>query len=31
MRALEVYLLARRPVTEMFGEGRDALEGYRTF
>ncbi len=30
MRALEVRLLARRPVTEMFREGRDALEGYRT-
>jgi tRNA dimethylallyltransferase len=30
MRALEVYLLARRPVTEMFREGRDALEGYGT-
>ena len=30
MRALEVRLLARRPVTEMFGEGRDALEGFRT-
>jgi tRNA dimethylallyltransferase len=29
MRALEVCLLARRPVTELFGEGRDALEGYR--
>jgi len=29
MRALEVCLLARRPVTEMFREGRDALEGYR--
>ncbi|MGA2739441.1 MAG: tRNA (adenosine(37)-N6)-dimethylallyltransferase MiaA [Bryobacteraceae bacterium] len=30
MRALEVCLLARRPVTEMFSEGRDALVGYRT-
>jgi tRNA dimethylallyltransferase len=30
MRALEVRLLARRPVTEMFREGRDALEGFRT-
>jgi len=30
MRALEVCLIARRPVTEMFREGRDALEGYRT-
>jgi tRNA dimethylallyltransferase len=28
-RALEVCLLARRPVTEMFREGRDALSGYR--
>ena len=28
-RALEVCLLARRPVTEMYREGRDALEGYR--
>ncbi len=30
MRALEVCLLARRPVSELFGEGRDALQGYRT-
>jgi tRNA dimethylallyltransferase len=30
MRALEVCLLARRPVTEMFREGRDRLEGFRT-
>lgn len=30
MRALEVRLIARRPVTELFREGRDALEGYRT-
>ena len=30
MRALEVCLLARRPVTEMFQEGRDALEGFRS-
>ena len=30
MRALEVYLLARRPVTELFRAGRDALQGYRT-
>ena len=30
MRALEVYLLARRPVTEMFSEGRDGLVGFRT-
>ncbi|MFB3825621.1 MAG: tRNA (adenosine(37)-N6)-dimethylallyltransferase MiaA [Bryobacteraceae bacterium] len=29
MRALEVCLLARRPMTELFGEGRDALQGYR--
>src|SRR5579864_2995139 len=28
-RALEVCLLTRRAVTEMFQEGRDALEGYR--
>jgi tRNA dimethylallyltransferase len=28
-RALEVCLLTRRPVTELFREGRDALEGYR--
>jgi tRNA dimethylallyltransferase len=30
MRALEVCLLARRPISEMFGEGRDRLAGYRT-
>jgi tRNA dimethylallyltransferase len=30
MRALEVCVLARRPVTEMFREGRDRLEGFRT-
>jgi tRNA dimethylallyltransferase len=30
MRALEVRLLARRPVTEMLREGRDALQGFRT-
>jgi tRNA dimethylallyltransferase len=30
MRALEVCLLARRPVTEMFREGRDRLVGFRT-
>ena len=30
MRAVEVCLLARRPVTEMFREGRDRLEGFRT-
>jgi len=29
MRALEVCLIARRPVTELFRQGRDALEGYR--
>ncbi len=29
-RALEVRLLARRPATEMYRTGRDALEGYRT-
>ncbi len=29
-RALEVCLLTRRPVTELFRQGRDALEGYRT-
>ena len=29
-RALEVCLLTRRPVTELFQQGRDALEGYRT-
>lgn len=28
-RALEVCLLARKPVTELYGEGRDALRGYR--
>ncbi len=28
-RALEVCLLARRPVTELYREGRDALCGYR--
>jgi tRNA dimethylallyltransferase len=28
-RALEVRLLARRPMTELFREGRDALKGYR--
>ena len=28
-RALEVCLLARRPVTELFRAGRNALEGYR--
>jgi tRNA dimethylallyltransferase len=29
MRALEVCLLTRRPLTKLFREGRDALEGYR--
>lgn len=29
MRAVEVCLLTRRPVSEMYREGRDALEGYR--
>ena len=29
-RALEVCLLTRRPVTELFQTGRDALRGYRT-
>jgi tRNA dimethylallyltransferase len=29
-RALEVCLLMRRPVTELFREGRDRLRGYRT-
>ncbi len=28
-RALEVCLLTRRPVSELFRQGRDALEGYR--
>jgi tRNA dimethylallyltransferase len=28
-RALEVCLLTRRPVTELFQSGRDALQGYR--
>ena len=30
MRALEICLLARRPASELFRQGRDALEGYRT-
>jgi tRNA dimethylallyltransferase len=30
MRALEVCLVTRRPVTELFRTGRDALQGYRT-
>jgi tRNA dimethylallyltransferase len=29
-RALEVCLLTRRPVSELFREGKDALQGYRT-
>src|SRR5215472_13037523 len=29
MRALEVCLLTRRPVSELFLRGRDALRGYR--
>jgi tRNA dimethylallyltransferase len=29
MRALEIVLLTRRPVTELFEQGRDALQGYR--
>jgi tRNA dimethylallyltransferase len=29
MRALEVCLLTRRPVSDLFREGRDALRGYR--
>ena len=29
MRALEVCLLTRRPVSDLFREGRDALQGYR--
>jgi tRNA dimethylallyltransferase len=29
MRALEICLLTRRPVTELFREGRDQLRGYR--
>ncbi len=29
-RALEVRLLTRRPVTDLFRQGRDALRGYRT-
>src|ERR1051326_8857227 len=28
MRALEVCLLTRRPVSELFRRGRDALQGY---
>lgn len=30
MRALEVCLLTRRPISALFREGRDALRGYRT-
>jgi tRNA dimethylallyltransferase len=30
IRALEVYLLTRRPITSWFAEGRDALTGFRT-
>ena len=30
MRALEVFLLTRRPVSELFLQGRNALQGYRT-
>ena len=30
IRAIEVYLLTRRPITSWFGEGRDALTGFRT-
>jgi tRNA dimethylallyltransferase len=30
MRALEVCLLTRRPVSELFQQGRDSLRGYRT-
>jgi len=29
MRALEVCMLSRRPASELFREGRDALRGYR--
>jgi len=29
MRALEVYLLTRRPITSWFAEGRDTLTGFR--
>lgn len=29
VRAVEVCLLARRPLSELFGEGRDRLEGFR--
>jgi len=30
MRALEICLIARRPVSELFRDGRNALHGYRT-
>jgi tRNA dimethylallyltransferase len=30
VRALEVYLLTRRPITSWFSEGRDALTGFHT-
>jgi len=30
MRALEVRLIAKRPIGELFREGRDGLAGYRT-
>jgi tRNA dimethylallyltransferase len=30
MRALEVCLVTRRPVSELFRQGRDALRGYRS-
>ena len=30
MRALEICLLTRQPVTELFAQGRDALTGFRT-
>jgi tRNA dimethylallyltransferase len=29
IRALEVYLLTRRPITSWFAEGREALKGFR--
>jgi len=29
VRALEICLLTRRPVTDLFAEGRDALQGYQ--
>lgn len=29
MRALEVYLLTRRPISSWFADGRDALQGFR--